>query len=152
MKKDLNYIAKLEKAIAKKYGQESIQNPKAKWTDEKEKDYIEQLKKIYTEGTITRYESEKVEVNGFFVNKKLVNRDTNRNCPVCKKYSFDSEDDVYINKHECCSKCYIFYVHDREERWLAGWRPNKRFSNKKWYQKLYKFKYLFLKSFLKLKR
>ena len=36
--KDLNYIAAVEKAIAKKYGSETIQNPKGNWDDEKEND------------------------------------------------------------------------------------------------------------------
>ena len=34
-KKDLNEIAKIEKAIKKKYGSEAIQNPKANWNKEK---------------------------------------------------------------------------------------------------------------------
>ena len=37
MKKDLNYIAKLEQAIAKKYGEETIQNPRSTWTKKKNK-------------------------------------------------------------------------------------------------------------------
>ena len=43
-KKDLNYIAKVEKAIAKKYGDIAIQNPASFWNEEKEKKYLEQLK------------------------------------------------------------------------------------------------------------
>ena len=35
-KKDPNYVVKLEKAIAKKYGDEAIENPKKHWSDEKE--------------------------------------------------------------------------------------------------------------------
>ena len=34
--KDPDYIAKLEKAIAEKYGKETITHPKADWDDEKE--------------------------------------------------------------------------------------------------------------------
>ena len=45
-KKDPNFVAKLEKAISEKYGDETIQNPKANWDEEKEKKYLEQLKKI----------------------------------------------------------------------------------------------------------
>ena len=33
--KDVNYIAKLEKAIAEKYGQEAIDNPRKFWDKEK---------------------------------------------------------------------------------------------------------------------
>ena len=45
MKKDLNYIAKIEQAIAKKYGEKTVQHPRANWTTEKEKDYLDQIKK-----------------------------------------------------------------------------------------------------------
>ena len=37
MKKDLNKIAKIEKAMSKKFGEESIVNPKSGWDDDKEK-------------------------------------------------------------------------------------------------------------------
>ena len=40
--KDSNYIPKLEKAIAQKYGEAAINNPRRFWDDNKEKDYIEQ--------------------------------------------------------------------------------------------------------------
>ena len=45
-KNDPNYIVKVEKAIAEKYGQEAIDNPKRHWTDEKEKQYVKQLKDL----------------------------------------------------------------------------------------------------------
>ena len=38
--KDLDYIAKVEQAIAQKYGDEAIQNPKAEWDENKEKVYL----------------------------------------------------------------------------------------------------------------
>ena len=47
MKKDTNDIAAIEKAISKKYGDEAIVNPKSLWDEDKEKDYIEQVKKNY---------------------------------------------------------------------------------------------------------
>ena len=46
-KNDPNYIVKVEKAIAEKYGQEAIDNPKRHWTNEKEKQYVKQLKDLY---------------------------------------------------------------------------------------------------------
>ncbi len=45
--KDYNYIAKIEKAIQDKYGEETVQNPRSNWTDEKEEEYIQQAKKLY---------------------------------------------------------------------------------------------------------
>jgi hypothetical protein len=40
--KDPNYIPKLENAIAQRYGEEAINNPRQFWDDNKEKDYIAQ--------------------------------------------------------------------------------------------------------------
>ncbi len=122
--KDPHYVVKLEKAIAEKYGKEAIQNPKSGWTPEKEKEYIEQVKKIQEKRNQKQEASEKVETNGFLINKKLLNREQKRNCPVCESYSLEMRDDVYMTKFDCCFKCYIQYVEDREERWETGWRPN----------------------------
>ena len=122
-KKDQDYIAKVEKAIAQKYGTETIQNPKSNWTDEKEREYLFQLKKFSENERRQRDQEEKVETNGYFISKKLLNKETNRTCPVCDTYSFDLKDDVYMSKFECCWKCYIQWVEDREERWATGWRP-----------------------------
>ena len=46
-KRDLNEIAKIEKAIKEKYGEEAIQNPKGSWDQEKEAKYLEDLKAFY---------------------------------------------------------------------------------------------------------
>jgi ferredoxin-like protein FixX len=125
MKKDINYIAKLEKAIASKYGHAAVQNPKGSWDEEKEKEYLQQLEKIYQEKVNHATQDEKIEVNGFLVSRKLINKDTNRTCPVCKNYSFNVEDDVYMSKFDCCSKCHVEYIEGREEKWKTGWRPKK---------------------------
>ena len=121
--KDPNYVVKVEKAIADKYGEETIQNPKSNWSDEKEKEYLSQLKDIYYSESDDGFVDEE-QVNGVFIPKKLLNRESNRSCPVCKTYSFKSNDDVYMTKFDCCEKCYIQWVEGREERWLKGWRPN----------------------------
>mgnify|MGYP003125096125 FL=1 len=121
--KDPNYVVKVEKAIADKYGEETIQNPKSNWSDEKEKEYLSQLKDIYYRESDDGFVDEE-QVNGVFIPKKLLNRESNRSCPVCKTYSFKSNDDVYMTKFDCCEKCYIQWVEGREERWLKGWRPN----------------------------
>ena len=47
--KTLNKIAEIERAMAKKFGKEAITNPKSLWTDEKEEEYLEQLKEFYKE-------------------------------------------------------------------------------------------------------
>jgi hypothetical protein len=123
--KDLDKVAAIEKAIAKKYGTETIVNPKAFWTDEKEKEYLEQVKEFYKEEKKKEEQSDKVEKDGFFLPKNLITKKSKRKCPVCDIYSFDMRDDLYMNKFECCFKCYVQFIEDREERWETGWRPDK---------------------------
>jgi hypothetical protein len=125
MPKDPNYIAKLEKAITQKYGEEAINNPKRFWDDDKEKKYIEESIKERQKFAKLCETQDNVEQDGFLINKKLLTRDHNRTCPVCEKYSFHPRDDLYMNKFEACFGCYIQYISDREERWATGWRPKK---------------------------
>ena len=123
--KELNKIAEIEKAIAKKFGVETIVNPKSLWTDDKEKEYLEQLEQFYSKQRKALENSEKTEEDGFLVPKNLITKESKRVCPVCETYSFSMRDDLYMNKYECCYSCFIQWVDDREERWLTGWRPNK---------------------------
>ena len=123
-KKDPNYAVKIEKAIAEKYGEETVQHPRKDWDDEKAKEYLSQLKELYSR-ELKEYDHDKVEKDGVFVPRKLINKNSNRSCPVCNTYSFKSNDDVYMTKFDCCEKCYIQWVEGREERWKKGWRPNK---------------------------
>ena len=123
MKKDLNDIAAVEKAISNKYDKETITNPKSTWDDSKEKEYIEQVKKIAQTQRDDPKKGSKVELNGFLVSEKLINKKSKRTCPVCDVYSFDKKDDLYMNRFDCCFKCYVCFVEGREERWEAGWRP-----------------------------
>ena len=123
MSKDFDKIAKIEKAMSKKFGKESIVNPKSGWDDEKEKQYLEDLKQFYSEESSQA--DDKINEDGFFVPRNLINKEINRVCPVCETYSFSSKVDLYMNKFECCEKCYIQWVEGREERWHDGWRPDK---------------------------
>jgi len=123
------YIVKLEKAISKKYGQEAINNPRRFWDEDKEKEYITQSQDAQKKFAKLAETKDKVEQDGFLINKKLLNKDTNRVCSVCEKYSFDVGDNLYINKFDCCRKCYVQWVEDRERRWLTGWRPQKEKEN-----------------------
>lgn len=120
-KKDLNQIAKIEKAIKEKYGEEAIQNPKRHWDEEKEKKYLSDLKKFHER---PKKEKKTEESEGFTVKSKRTSKNEERICPVCKSYSFSNLDDVYMVKFECCFNCYVQFVEDREERWKTGWRPN----------------------------
>jgi len=125
-KKNWDRIAKIEKAVKEQYGDDAIKNPKADWTDEAEAQYLEQLKLLAEKERLWRSKTEKVEVGeGVFVSKKLLNTEDRavKVCPVCKSYSFNPKDDLYMNKFQCCWSCYIDYVQNREERWNDGWRP-----------------------------
>ena len=122
MSKDPNYAIKVEKAIAEKYGQEAVVNPKSQWDDDKEEQYLSELKSNYRHD---KSESEKADLNGVLISKELLNRESKRSCPTCNTYSFKSVDDLYMTKFGCCNKCYIQWVEGREERWKKGWRPNK---------------------------
>ena len=123
--KDFDHIARVEKAIAEKYGDDAVSNPRANWSEEKEKEYLQQMKALYQKTKHNDETCEKVDVNGIKVSKKLLNKASTRTCPVCETYSFSMKDDIYMNKYDCCFKCYIQYVDKREERWLEGWRPDK---------------------------
>ena len=124
MDKDWDHIAKIEKAINQKYGKEAIINPNSEWSEAKEKEYLEQLKEMSIKQSSLDEQQEKVDNDGFLINKKLLTRETTiLNCSTCSKRLKTVKDDIYNNKFECCHKCYIKYVADREERWLKGWRP-----------------------------
>jgi hypothetical protein len=82
-KEDPDYIIKVEKAIAEKYGEETIQNPRAGWSDEKEKSYLDQIKKLASKQERIDDKSEKIMVNGFLMEKKLINnKKSERRCPI----------------------------------------------------------------------
>ena len=121
---DFDKIAAIEKAIAEKYGKETIQNPKANWDEVKEEEYLQQMKEFYQKTQQNEAWQEKIDVNGIKISKKLLNRESLKCCPICNSFARRSMDDVCLVKFDCCYRCYIEYVEDREERWLKGWRPN----------------------------
>lgn len=123
-KKDLNKIAAIEKAIKEKYGEEAIDNPRANWDEVKEKKYLEEMREFYKKNKRLNQSRDKIDVNGIKVSKKLLNRESLKNCPVCGALLKSVKDDVSLIKFDCCNTCYIKYIEDREERWLKGWRPN----------------------------
>lgn len=122
--KNPDQIARIEKAISEKYGDEAIANPRSNWDEEKEKEYIEQMKELYSKTSQNKQWQDKIDVNGIKVTKKLLNRESLKTCPVCGSFPKKSMDDVCLLKFDCCHLCYIEFVEDREERWQKGWRPN----------------------------
>jgi len=123
VKKDLDYIARLEKAIKDKYGEAAVENPAKYWDEEKEKDYLQQLKqhveKQKSQEASTAFEN----VDGVLISRKLIKTERNLICGVCSSKLSTAKDDIYSLKFDCCEKCYIQYIEHREERWLDGWRP-----------------------------
>ena len=101
--KDPEHLIKVEKAIQEKYGDEAVQNPKANWDPAKEKEYLQQIKKIAK----SEKPKEKIEVDGVLMPKKLFRKESKRTCPKCKIYSFDMKDDLYMGKFKCCYECYL---------------------------------------------
>jgi len=121
--KDINYIAGLEKAIKKKYGEEAIQNPASFWDEDKEKRYLIQLVDFVEKQRKYELATEPENVDGFLMTKKLLNKERKINCLVCYNIVRKINDEIYLLKYDCCETCYIKYVEAREERWLKGWRP-----------------------------
>ena len=111
--KDLNYIQALEKAVKEKYGDLATQNPKHFWDETKEKDFIEQQKEFSAKKYKNEESREKVEVDGVLLPKKLINKNTSKECSICKKYSFDKRDDLYLNKFKACYRCYLCELEDK---------------------------------------
>ena len=80
MKKDLNQVAKIEQAIEKRWGKEAVENPASHWDEEKEKEYLQQLK----ENKIKEMTSDRVEEReGFLFSAKLIKKDSKNVCDVC---------------------------------------------------------------------
>jgi hypothetical protein len=121
---DYDKIAAVEKAIKEKYGEEAVTNPKSNWDKDKEKEYLSQMKALYQRNIKKRQYEEKVEVDGIKISKKLLNRESLRNCPICSAFPKSVKDDVSLIKFQCCHSCFVKFVEDREERWLKGWRPD----------------------------
>ena len=120
-KSDYNYIAAVEKAITKKYGKDTVQDFRSDWQQEKEKDYLDQLKVKRIKRQRRKTRRERIEIDDVVINRATKSV---RVCPVCKTYSFSAGDDLYMNRFDCWQQCYIEHVEFREERWQDGWRPS----------------------------
>mgnify|MGYP003140451891 FL=1 len=102
MKKDLNKVAKIEQAIEKRWGKEAVENPASHWDEEKEKEYLEQIKeRASKEGrsSTTR------EHDGILITSKLfIDRKADK-CPVCHSFKMSNIDKVMIKKIGHCQRC-----------------------------------------------
>ena len=67
-------VARLEKAISQKYGQEAVDNPRRFWDDDKEKEYLQQSQQEQKKFAKLAATQDKVEEDGFLINKKLLTK------------------------------------------------------------------------------
>jgi len=123
MKKDPNYIAAVEKAIAEKYGKDTVQDFRNDWEEEKEKEYLNQLKEMRIKRDRFSSKKEHIQVGEVKITKRRTRQKEDRTCPVCKTYSFSRKDDLYMNRFKCCHACYVDFVIGREKAWESGDRP-----------------------------
>jgi len=109
-------ISAFEKAIEEKYGDKAILDPSSLWNVEKEKAYLEQVKSVEKYYRNQAYEKQ-IDQGGFIVKEKLINKKNFKNCSLCGEQAYKSEDDLYMNKFDCCCKCYIKNIEGRESKW-----------------------------------
>ena len=124
-RRTLEELQQIEWAIKKKYGDIAVADPRQFWNPEKEADLKIQLKDNELKRILHDENEEKVEKDGFLISKRLLTTRKSESCPVCESYFTENRDSVYLLKFQCCQKCYITYVEDRQERWDSGWRPAK---------------------------
>ena len=122
-KKDPNYIAAVEKAIAEKYGKNTVQDFRHEWQEGKEKEYLKQLKGLRNKRDKLSTTKEEIIVGDVKITKRRSKQKDDRTCPVCKTYSFSKRDDLYMNRFDCCYDCYVDFVQYREDAWENGDRP-----------------------------
>lgn len=117
---DQDYLYKIERAIAKKFGEDTIASPLSSWTPEKEKEYLSALRQQFLTEKEEEHNIEKHE--GFSIRRLLFIKEK-RICSCCETYSFKKQDDLFLNKFDVCAECYYKYIEGREDRWNSGWRP-----------------------------
>ena len=122
-KKDPTQIAAIERAIAEKYGKDTVQDFRNEWEPDKEKEYLDQLKVLRDKKDKLSANKEEIVVGDIKITKRRSSQNLDRTCPVCKTYSFSRRDDLYMNRFKSCYDCYIDFIMGREESWKSGNRP-----------------------------
>ena len=122
-RKDPNYLAAVEKAIAEKYGKDTVQDFRNEWAEDKEKDYLNQLKHMRVKKDKLSATKQEIIVGDVKITKRRTKQKDDRTCPVCKTYSFSRKDDLNMNRFKSCYDCYVDFVIGREEAWKNGERP-----------------------------
>ena len=118
------YIAKLEKAIAERWGDIAADNPSKYWNEDLADEYEEEVDKLEEKIIESEHSDRKKEKGEFSISRKMLEQGSRDHCEACGVYSFKSRDDIYLTRYDVCQECYYQYIHNREERWESGWRPD----------------------------
>ena len=114
---DLERVAKVEKAIAEKYGEDASRDIRHFWDKEKELEYSRQIKEEYTKRTNLERHKKETEKEGFVLVQRKEGLDHTLQCPVCDKFFVSVHDDINYIKFECCFQCFVQHVEHRESEW-----------------------------------
>jgi len=114
MKKNIEYIDKLEFAVKKQYGEEAVTNPAKLWNKEKEENYLEQLKLQDKKDKENNKKKLIFDENG---NKQseLKSLKLRKKCNICSKYLLSNKDNLFILKFNSCEECYIKHIEGRNK-------------------------------------
>jgi len=109
--------------IAEKYGEDTL--TMAPYTSQYKMKLMEQVKEL-KDKELSIYNEQVLDSEQALLKEKIIlSKNSKENCPVCSKYQlyFNINDDVSLEKYDCCYECYIKHVDGRESRWESGWRP-----------------------------
>lgn len=107
---DFDFAAKVEKAIAAKYGADVVENPRKFWTIEKEEEYLRQSKEMVkreAEAAVKR----RVLEGEILADERLFSEERKgesllQRCPKCNRV-LNSKDIVYLRFYDHCYICSI---------------------------------------------
>lgn len=102
--KDPNSVAKLEKAIAEKYGPDAIVNPRSRWSEEDEISYQQQLSG--SSANTQEIKTVEEERDGYNIEFGRLITAEQRVCSKCGIYSMNTRDSLYLNKFSLCYLCF----------------------------------------------
>lgn len=103
---------KIVSAIKEKYGPDVDIAPREEWDQEKERRYLEDLKKIKDCEDL-----EEVDEGEYKTIKRIIETDKNNVCHKCGKYGLKRNDDVYLGKYGFCAECYIKFYQGSAAWW-----------------------------------
>ena len=110
---DYKQISALEQSIGEKYGEIAVTNISDLWDKEKEKSYLDQVKaveKFYRQQPYETYSDQ----GGFILKNKLINKKNFKSCSLCNEQAYKANDELYMNKFDCCYLCYIEHIERRK--------------------------------------